>query len=72
MPRSWQQYLTSLILLLAAGTFVGWLYGNPERGLLLAALLLLVWHVRRLLTFERALRTRDFDEFRLGEGIWQQ
>ena len=72
MPRSWQHYLTSLILLLAAGTFVGWLYAYPERGLLVAALLALVWQVRRLLTFERALRTRDFDEFRLGEGIWQQ
>jgi len=72
MPRSWQRYLASLILLLVLGLFVGWLYDFPERGLLVAALLSLLWQARRLLMFERALRTRDFDEFRLGEGIWQQ
>lgn len=72
MPKSWRVYLTQLFLCLAAGALIGWLYGYPERGLLVAALAIAVWQARRLLKFERALATRDFDDFRLGEGIWQQ
>jgi hypothetical protein len=40
--------------------------------LLAAAAVALFWQVRQLLTFTRALHTGDFDEFRVGEGIWQQ
>ena len=72
MPSSWQKFLTQVFLVLAAGTFIGWLYGRPELGLLAASLGLISWQTRRLLTFERALRTKNFDDFRLGEGIWQQ
>jgi two-component system phosphate regulon sensor histidine kinase PhoR len=35
-------------------------------------LLALLWQVRQLLFFNRALHTGDFDTFRYGEGIWQQ
>jgi two-component system phosphate regulon sensor histidine kinase PhoR len=48
------------------------MYGRPEIGLLVAALLCLLWQLRQLLSFERALRTGDFDDFRYGEGIWEQ
>lgn len=72
MPASWRKLLLGLTLLLAAGGFIGWLYGNPVAGLLVAALAGLAWQVRQLLAFDRALRTRDFDTFRYGEGIWQQ
>lgn len=72
MPSSWQKFLTQVFLLLAAGTFVGWLYGRPELGLLAASLGFIGWQIRRLLTFDRAVRIRNFDDFRLGEGIWQQ
>jgi two-component system, OmpR family, phosphate regulon sensor histidine kinase PhoR len=72
MPNSWQKFLTLVFVLLAAGTLVGWLYGRPELGLLAVSLGFIAWQIRRLLTFERALRTRNFDEFQLGEGIWQQ
>ena len=72
MPNSWQRFLTQVFLLLAAGTFIGWLYGRPDLGLLAASLAFIAWQIRRLLTFERAIRTRNFDAFRLGEGIWQQ
>jgi two-component system phosphate regulon sensor histidine kinase PhoR len=61
-----------LVVLLAAGTLVGWLYGQPLYGFLFAALAALTWQVRQLLLFIRALHTGNFDRFRFGEGIWQQ
>jgi len=39
---------------------------------MVAALLALLWQVRQLLSFDRALRTGNFDNFRQGEGIWEQ
>jgi two-component system phosphate regulon sensor histidine kinase PhoR len=51
---------------------IGWIYGQPVIGFLVAALLALIWQVRQLLTFNKALHTGDFDSFRYGEGIWQQ
>jgi two-component system phosphate regulon sensor histidine kinase PhoR len=72
MPIAWRKFLLGLVLLLAAGTVVGWLYGRPVLGLLIATLAALTWQVRQLLAFDRALRTRDFDNFRHGDGIWQQ
>lgn len=72
MPKSWRKFLIGLALFLGAGAGVGYLYGRPDWGLLAAALLALLWHVRQLLAFDRALRTRDFDAFRFGDGIWQQ
>ena len=71
MPAS-RKYLIGLVLLLAAGAFIGWSYGYIERGLLIATLIALSWQVRQLLAFARALRTRNFDVFRNGDGIWQQ
>jgi two-component system phosphate regulon sensor histidine kinase PhoR len=72
VPRSWKIYLASIITLLIAGTVVGSLYGYADRGLLVSSLLLLAWQVRQLLLFDKALRTRDFEAFGFGEGIWQQ
>jgi two-component system phosphate regulon sensor histidine kinase PhoR len=72
MPIAWRKLLVGLLLLIAAGGIIGWLYGRPVLGLLIAALAALVWQVRQLLAFDRALRTDDFDSFRHGEGIWQQ
>ncbi|MBT8109273.1 MAG: phosphate regulon sensor histidine kinase PhoR, partial [Gammaproteobacteria bacterium] len=51
---------------------IGWIYGHADWGLLAAALVALIWQVRHLLSFERALRTGNFDDFRYGEGIWEQ
>ena len=67
-----RRFLVGLALLLAAGALIGWFYGRADWGLLVAALLALAWNVRRLLGFERALHTGDFDSFRVGEGIWEQ
>jgi two-component system phosphate regulon sensor histidine kinase PhoR len=72
MPKAWRKLLIGLLLFLAAGTFIGWLYGRPEIGLLVAALAALGWQVRQLLAFDRAVRTRNFDAFRYGDGIWEQ
>lgn len=71
MPGPARKYLVGLFLLLVGGSVIGWIYGSVERGLLIAALLALAWQVRHLLAFVQALRTRDFDLFREGEGIWQ-
>ena len=48
------------------------IYDRLAWGLLTASLAALGWLVYRLLAFERALRTDDFERFRYGEGIWEQ
>ncbi len=72
MLTGWQAYLAKTCGLLIAGTLIGWLYGYPLLGLLIAALLTLAWQLRMVIAFESALRTKNFEEFRFGEGIWQQ
>jgi two-component system phosphate regulon sensor histidine kinase PhoR len=61
-----------LLVFLAAGALIGWMYDGPLIGFLVAGLLALIWQVRQLLSFNRAMHTGDFDTFRYGEGIWQQ
>lgn len=72
MSGTSRKYLFGISLLLLGGGVIGWIYGSVERGLLVAALLALVWQIRHLLAFVTALRTRNFDLFRDGDGIWQQ
>lgn len=72
MSETSRKFLIGVLMLLLAGTFIGWLYGRPDWGLLVASLLVLFWLVRQLLAFERALRTDKFGDFRFGEGIWEQ
>ena len=72
MSETGRKFLVGLLLFLAAGAIIGWLYGAPLTGLLVAALAALAWQVRQLLGFEHALRTGDADRFRYGDGIWQQ
>lgn len=72
MPGANRKFVTGLAAFLAAGALIGWLYDKPLLGFLVAAFLALVWQVRQLLYFNRALHTGDFDAFRFGEGIWQQ
>ena len=72
MSDSARKLVVAILLLLAAGALIGWLYGQALWGLLATALLVLAWQVRRLLSFDRALRTNNFDHFRVGDGIWEQ
>jgi two-component system phosphate regulon sensor histidine kinase PhoR len=67
-----RKFVIGLIAFLGGGALVGWVYGLPLIGFLVAALLALLWQVKQLLSFNRALHTGDFDSFRYGEGIWQQ
>lgn len=72
MPETWRRFLTGLALLLGGGMLLGWFYGHADWGLLAASLAALGWQVRHLLKFEQALRTRNFEYLRVGEGIWSQ
>lgn len=72
MSDAARKFVVGVLLVLAAGTAIGWIYGRPDIGLLVAALAVMLWQVRQLLSFERALRTGNFDAMRYGEGIWQQ
>ena len=72
MSEAARRFLIGILLFLLAGAIVGGLYGRLDLGLLVAALIALAWQIRRLLGFERAVRTGDFDAFRFGEGIWEQ
>ena len=72
MTESSRKFLIGLVLLLVAGAAIGGFYGHVERGLLIAVLLAFAWQVRNLLAFHRALKTDNFDAFRVGDGIWEQ
>jgi len=67
-----RKFLLGMLLFLAVGGLIGWFYGQPIAGLLIASLLALLWQLRQLLSFDQALRTGDFNDFRYGEGIWEQ
>ena len=72
MSESARKFIAGILLFLAAGALIGGIYGHLLWGLLAAALLALLWQIRQLLSFDRALKTDNFDSFRIGDGIWQQ
>ena len=72
MTASGRKFVLGVLLLVGGGGLIGWIYGHMIAGLMIAAVLVLLWQIRQLLSFERALRTGNFDNFRLGEGIWEQ
>ncbi len=72
MTPAGRKYLIGIFVLLGAGGLIGWIYGHTLWGVLAAALLSLAWQIRQLLSFERGLRTDNFDNFRYGDGIWEQ
>jgi two-component system phosphate regulon sensor histidine kinase PhoR len=72
MSEAGRKFVVGVLLSLAAGAFIGWIYGEPLTGLFVATLAALAWQVRQLLGFEHALRIGDADRFRFGDGIWQQ
>lgn len=67
-----RRFIFGLALLVAAGTLIGWIYGRPVTGALIACAIALLWQVRQLLAFDRALQTGDFGPFRYGDGIWHE
>ena len=70
MQKVRQKVILRYLLLLAAGALIGALYGNTERGLLIAALAGLAWNLRQLLRFEAALRSKHFGSLKYGDTIW--
>ena len=67
-----QRVVVNNLLVLAGGTFIGWLYGHADWGLLIAAIGALVWNLRQLLRFESALRSQHFGSLKYGDSIWSQ
>ena len=72
MSESARKFVINVVLFLLAGAGVGWMYGQALLGLLGFALVALAWQVWQLLSFDRALRTGNFDNFRVGESLWAQ
>ena len=72
MSDAGRKFVVGMLLFLAAGAGIGWLYGHTAWGALTASLIAVAWQAQRLLSFDRALRTGDFQTFRVGEGIWEQ
>ncbi len=72
MSDSARKFIVGVVLILAAGGLIGWKYDQVLVGLLVATLLVLGFQVRQLLSVDQALRSGNFDRFRLGDGIWQQ
>ena len=70
MQKARQKLIVGNLLVLGAGALIGALYGYADRGLLVAALVCLAWHLRQILIFESALRRNDFENLRYGEGFW--
>ena len=70
MSDAAKRLVVGVTLVVAAGAGIGWLFDRPAEGLLVGALACLLWQLRQLLAFERALQTGNFDEFRHGDGIW--
>ena len=69
VPGSSRKFIIGVAAVLIAGTLIGWIYGRPDWGLLIASLLVLLWQIRQLLSFNRALQTGDFENFRYLQQI---
>ena len=70
MSGARRKYLVGLTLLLLGGLFVGWLYGRPVWGLLVATGVALGWQVRQLFSFENMLHNKELAVTQQGNGIW--
>ena len=71
MQGAWRNELLKVLAILIAGGLIGGMYNYIGRGVLVAALLVLGWHLWKLFRFEQAVLNNQFDAFQLGEGIWQ-
>ena len=72
MPKYWTITIARVVLALLAGVVVGWLYDNVVTGLLIAVTGLLGWHLYHLYRLDHWLRTKKFDDFPVGAGIWPE
>jgi two-component system phosphate regulon sensor histidine kinase PhoR len=72
MPRVWVATLVRLALLAAAGLIIGWIYGYPVLGLLIAALISLGWNLYWLYRLDRWLQGQPMPLIPDGAGVWPQ
>ena len=72
MSAAARKLVFGIALILAAGAAIGWIYDSPLVGLLIAAMLALLWQVRQLLKIDHAMRSGDFGDIGYGDGIWEQ
>jgi len=72
MSAAARRLITGHIAMLVAGAVIGWIYSQLAAGLLVTAIVLLIWHVRRVVNLDRATRDRNFENSLTGDGIWSQ
>ncbi len=72
MSPSARNFALTTLLILFGGGLLGYVYDRWLFGALIAALALLAWHGLQLVRFEKASRSKQFDSFQYGDGIWQQ
>ncbi len=70
MPKVWIWTLIRYGGALAAGAFIGFLYGLPVLGALVVALGLLFWQIYNLYRLERWLATGKIADVPDGDGVW--
>ena len=72
MTRAVRNHLMGIFAVALGGTLIGWWYGNWGWGALISLSVVVTWQVSKLLRFESAVRKNDFEQFRFGDGIWEQ
>ncbi|UCG73270.1 MAG: phosphate regulon sensor histidine kinase PhoR [Chromatiales bacterium] len=72
MPALWVKTLLQHAAVIAAGLFIGWIYGGAVWGLLTAITVLLGWHIYHLYILENWLRTDRPGPVPHGSGPWSQ
>lgn len=70
LPRIWVTTLVQLMLLGLVGLAIGWLYGRPILGLMLAALIALGWQLWWLYRLDRWLQRKSTEFMPEGAGVW--
>ena len=72
MPRILFPMLARIALLLAAGAAIGWFYGAPAWGLLIASLVALGWNLYWLINLHSWLHGDRSFLLPDGSGIWSE
>lgn len=70
MPQVWFTLVVRLALLAVAGLLIGWSYGRPMLGLVIALGIALGWQLVWLFRLDRWLNGEKMDILPEGQGVW--